>query len=142
LAAAPSTTYYIMIGDCCGSGGTLQFSATQGLSFGGTVDPVASIDAKTGIATVSGTYSCNMPSTVDNVEVFLAQPVGRFIVSGQGALHPGTACVPGTSYPWILQVRSLNGKFAGGKATARLEVSGEAGTWISSFGPFSISLRK
>jgi hypothetical protein len=142
FAAAPSTTYYIMIGDCCGSGGTLQFSARQGLSFGGTVNPIGSVDARTGMATVSGTYSCNLASTVDTVELFLAQPVGRFIVNGQGALFPSEACSPGISYPWTLQVRSLNGKFGGGRATARLEVSGEAGTWISSFGPFPMSLRK
>lgn len=142
FAAAPSTTYYIMIGDCCGSGGTLQLSARQGLSFGGTVNAIASVEARTGIATLSGTYSCNLPSTIDTVELFLAQPVGRLIVNGQGAIQPSAGCVPGTSYPWTLQVRSLNGKFAGGKATARLEVSGEAGTWSSSFGPFPISLRK
>ena len=142
FAAAPSTTYYIMIGDCCGSGGTLQFSATEGLSFGGTVSPIGSVNARTGIATVNGTYSCNLPSTIDSVELFLAQPVGRIIVNGQGAIQPGTGCVPGISYPWTLEIRSMNGKFAGGKATARLSVSGEAGTWISSFGPFPISLRK
>ena len=142
--AAPSTTYYIMIGDTAGTGGTLQFSAKQGLSFGVTVTPVASVNARTGVATVSGTYTCNMPAIVDWVAVILAQPVGRFIVNGDGAVSPTTPCVPGISYPWTAQVRSLNGKFAGGKATARLEVLGhdEAGSWNSQFGPFSISIRK
>ena len=142
FAAAPSTTYYIMIGDCCGSGGILQFGAREGLSFGGTVNPIGAVDARTGVATVSGTYSCNQPTTVDTVEVSLAQPVGRFIVNGEGTHFPSETCIPGISYPWTLQVRSLNGKFAGGKATARLRVSGQAGSANSSFGPFAISLRK
>ncbi len=142
--AVPSTTYYIMIGDCCGTGGTLQFSATQGLAFSGTVNRVGSFNAKTGTATVSGTYSCNRPSAIEAVEVSLAQPVGRLIINGNGAALPKTACEPGTSYPWSAQVGSTNGKFGGGKASARLFVSGHDDTdsWISNLGPFSMALRK
>ncbi len=142
--AAPSTTYYIMIGDCCGTGGTLQFSATQGLAFSGTVNRVGSFDAKTGTATVSGTYSCNGLATLEVVEVSLAQPVGRFIISGNGAAFPKTACEPGTTYPWSAQVGSTNGKFGGGMASARLIVSGHDDTdsWISNLGPFSMALKK
>jgi hypothetical protein len=142
--AAPSTTYYIMIGDCCGTGGTLQFSATQGLAFGGTVNHTGSFDAKSGTATISGTYTCTRRAVIDAVEVSLAQPIGRFIVSGGGETFPGAVCEPGTSFSWTLQVHSSNGKFAGGKATARLAVFGhdDAESWISNLGTFATTLKK
>jgi hypothetical protein len=144
--AAPSTTYYIMIGDAfaAGAGGILVFSATQGLTFAATLDRFASVNAKTGTVIVSGTYSCNLSSTVVAVEVSLKQAVGRFIISGNGASTPDAACSPGTSYSWAVQVVGSNGKFAGGKATAWVNVYGYDGTgsWNANLGPVQISLRK
>ena len=145
LVAAPSTTYYIMVGDCCGAGGMLEFSATQGLAFGGSVNPVASFNAKSGIVTVSGTYLCNMPATVDAINVDLKQAVGRFIISGGGGLGPNSSCAPGTTYTWTVQVGGSNGKFAGGKATAQLEVGGHdasGSSWFSFLGSFPVKIAK
>jgi len=145
LVAAPSTTYYIMVGDCCGAGGMLEFRATQGLAFGGTVNPVASFNAKSGIVTVGGTYSCNVPATVDEISVDLKQAVGRFIISGTGGSTPNASCAPGTTYTWTIQVAGSNGKFAGGKASAKLAILGHeasSSTWYSFFGSVPIRIAK
>jgi hypothetical protein len=147
FAALPSTTYYIMIGDAdpFGTGGALQFSAMQGLAFTATIKAAASVNIKTGTAIVSGTYSCNQPSTVTALQLSVAQAVGRFTISGYGEANLYAACTPGTLYPWAIQVFPSNGKFAGGKATAHLLVWGDdatGATWISNLGPFPLSLRK
>ena len=145
LIAAPSTTYYIMIGDCCGAGGMLELSVTQGIAFAGTIDPKASFVAKTGVVTLTGTYSCNSLATISGIEVELKQAVGRFIISGAGGTIPTGQCLPGTSYRWTAQVAGSNGKFAGGKATAQLVIEGQDASgagWSSSTAKVPVKLAR
>jgi hypothetical protein len=120
--------------------------ATEPLAFTVTVNPAGSFDPHTGIATVSGSYSCNQASTVDALQLFVSQSVGRFSISGSGQsdAFPGVACLPGESYLWTLQVFPSNGKFAGGKATAYMAVWGETADEFTSasLGPFPTSLKR
>lgn len=143
FAASPSTTYYIMVGDWFGGGGTLVLNATQGLAFTGTVSPTAPV-TRTGVVTVTGTYQCTLPSTMLWIEPYMTQTVGRLIINGYGwADLPGIACVPGNTYSWSAQLSGSNGRFAGGKATVLGNIAGqnESETWFSRLGPVVVQLK-
>jgi hypothetical protein len=113
-------TYYVLVvdgqTDGGGNGGTLR------ISFGGaptptgdvTLDPVGTFDARTGIATITGTYTCTSGDSAF-VSGFVHQRRGRFTVDGSYNLLDMGTC-DGTRRSWAADVVPEHGKFGGGKA--------------------------
>jgi hypothetical protein len=119
--AAAGTTYYILAiddqlnGDGL-NGGTLNISISEIVtptidSF--TVNRYGTVNTRTGVATISGTYACSHADFID-VLVDARQPVGRFLILGSGEFFDFSTC-DGTPHTWAAQVFPQNGKFAGGK---------------------------
>lgn len=86
-----------------------------------TVDKTGTFDSKTGQATVSGTLSCDSPSVMSGTMIQLSQAVGR-VSTVSGAGDAGVTCAPGTPVHWSATILPYNGRFAGGKATADVQV--------------------
>ncbi len=118
--AESGTTYYVLAiddqGDGGGNGGNLSISFNE-LPPPPTVDftvyPVGRVNTRTGVATVSGTYSCENGEFID-ITVDARQNVGRFVVRGFGEFFDFGTC-DGTTHTWSADVIPDNGKFAGGK---------------------------
>lgn len=119
--ATALTTYYVLAfdyqGDGTGNGGTLNISisetaATTVDAF--TVDPFGTFNSKTGIATISGTYSCSNGDFL-SANVDARQNVGRFSIIGSGSFFASGTC-DGALHTWSADVFPQNGKFAGGTA--------------------------
>ena len=119
--ASAGVTYYVLAiddqlnGDGL-NGGTLNISFTEASfttlsSF--TVNPKGKVNTRTGVATISGTYTCSHGDFID-VFVDARQPVGRFLIQGSGEFINFAIC-DGASQPWSATVYPQNGKFAGGK---------------------------
>jgi hypothetical protein len=105
--------------------GTAQAQETAAL----TIDRVGTFDAETGIATISGTYSCGEASGTGLIEVTLQQRVGRVTtVTGFGMFE--VVCAPGATGTWSAEVAPTlgSGLFRGGQAfaSARLVIEGAA----------------
>ena len=100
-----------------GNGGSLNISFSEAPpppTADITVDPVGSFNARTGIATISGTYTCTNGDFID-VFVEARQIVGRFAVVGSGGFFDFGTC-DGESRAWSAEVFPDNGRFAGGRA--------------------------
>jgi hypothetical protein len=115
---AGQTLYFMAFDDTVGNGvgGTLQISiasAPPPPSLSATIDPVGHFNARTGVATISGTVTCSGGDFVD-LEVDLRQKVGRVYITGAGFTE--LSC-DGTS-AWSVDVQGQNGTFAGGKVAA------------------------
>jgi hypothetical protein len=129
--AMPGMTYTILVFDDQvdggGNGGQLQFTIDQAPpppSIEVTVDPRGSFDARTGAATVSGTYRC-LPSDGGAVEfaavnVQMSQRAGRIYIQGSGFVDVDPATCDGTEQPWTITTEWANGLFKGGKAEAQV----------------------
>src|SRR5262245_29522846 len=75
------------------------------------------VQAKTGIATVSGTISCSQDLTGVFVSAEIDQVVGRFhTLRGWGGTAVDCAAADGSA-PWTLVIQPDQGKFANGRAT-------------------------
>ena len=117
--AVADTTYLFQVGSCCGSdGGNLVFNIDVAppfvpVEFTLTLNNRGSVDQ--GVATISGTYSCEGATEVV-VEVFARQRVGRFFVTSDafGVFE----CT--SSSTWELQLFPNGGTFAGGKLQVSL----------------------
>jgi hypothetical protein len=118
--AAAGTTYYVLAiddqFDGSGNGGSLNISFNEAPpppTVDITVNPFGKVNARTGVATISGTYTC---SNGDFIDVFVdaRQNVGRFTVVGFGEFFDFDTC-DGESRTWSADVFPDNGKFAGGK---------------------------
>lgn len=131
--AAAGTTYYVLAiddqFDGGGNGGSLSIAFTEippppKVDF--TVDPSGTVSSSTGVATISGTYTC---SDGDSVSAFVeaSQSIGRFTVSGFGSFFAAGTC-DGAPHPWSADVVPQNGKFAGGKSMTM--------TFTTACGPF------
>jgi len=134
--AMAGTTYYILAiddqFDGGGNGGSLSISFTEvppPPTVDITVDRFGSVNAKTGVAKISGTYTCSNGEFID-VFVNASQNVGRFTISGFGSFFDSRTC-DGTPHPWSADVLPQNGKFAGGKSLTM--------TFTDSCGPFECS---
>jgi hypothetical protein len=116
FTTSPGVTYYVMIGSLpeTPGGGTGIFTLAEPLVVSLTVDPEAALDAKTGLATVTGTIMCSQPAAFAEVDVRLSQAIGRFIIRGFGFAEP--TCTPAPS-AWSADVVADNGSFSGGRAT-------------------------
>ena len=116
-----ATEYHILaFSDTAGvNGGTLAFhmeAAPPPPALTMTIDKVGHVNAKTGIASISGTWSCTGQADFSEIFGDLRQPVGRFTIHGSFDLSGG-AC-DGTVQRWSTFVYPDNGKFAGGKSAA------------------------
>jgi len=123
--ATAGTTYHVIAFDDQfdggGNGGALhiQFAeAPPPPTVEVTVNPTGYVNAKTGVATISGTITC---TNADFVDMFaqLTQRIGvRATVLGFGGIFSdGSACT-GSPQPWTSDVFPDGGKFAGGKSAS------------------------
>jgi len=134
--ATAGTTYYVLAiddqGDGGGNGGNLNISfnaAPPPPTVSISVNRTGFVNAKTGVATLSGTYTCTNGDFIQ-VNGEADQSVGRFIISGQFFFFDFGTC-DGAPRAWVADAVSLNGKFAGGK-TATV-------TFAFACGPFECS---
>jgi len=122
--AAAGTTYYVLpIDDQYDGGGN---GGSLSISFQGnevppppkvdiSVDRFGTVNPRTGVATISGTYTC---SNGDYLYVYVEarQNVGRIAsISGSSYFFDSGTC-DGTPRAWSADVLPQNGKFAGGKS--------------------------
>lgn len=120
FATTPGTTYYVLAiddqlnGDGL-NGGTLRisFNALAPPVIDLTIDTRGTFDAKTGAATVSGTFRCTNAAGIQ-ITGQAVQTVGRLTLQGSVYAAPGGGC-DGTWKPWSAQVTSPTGKYKGGK---------------------------
>ena len=109
--ATAGTTYYFMVGSCCGQdGGNLVFNVNVSLNLALTINPSGSVDAKTGLATISGTVSCAEPAS-GFLDGRVQQRIGRTLITG--FFFTEFECDGVT--PWQVQVSAENGLFTGGQ---------------------------
>lgn len=136
--ASVGSTYYVLAiddqFDGGGNGGMLNISFNEippPPTVDITVDPYGRVNTRTGVATISGTYTC---TNGDFIEVFgdMRQNVGRFTISGGFGFFDVGTC-DGTPHRWTAEVFAFNGKFAGGKA-ASLTFGFSCGVWECSDG--------
>ena len=116
------TAYILVVGAGDGSGAGLTFSSRENVpppQIDVTVDPTGSVNTRTGVVTVRGTFTCNHANTVGASVDELTQTVGRFKFTGSAMSNADSYIDPcdGQSHPWTATVSSASGKFAGGKAT-------------------------
>jgi hypothetical protein len=115
-------TYYVLVvddqTDGGGNGGTLRiaFTGAPTPTGGVTANPVGRFDAPTGVATITGTYTCTAADSI-LVSGFLQQDRGRFTVVGSFNFVDEGTC-DGTTRDWSIDVVPENGTFSGGKASA------------------------
>ena len=119
--AAAGTTYYILAiddqSDGGGNGGSLNISfnlAPPPPTVSITVNPRGTVNTRTGVAHVTGTYTCTNGDFIDLL-LSAQQNVGRFAILGSGEFIDFGTC-DGTTQPWSADIIPQNGKFAGGKA--------------------------
>jgi hypothetical protein len=119
--AESGTTYYVLAfddqEDGTGMGGSLDISFVEAPpppTAEITVDPRGTFSSKTGIAHLSGSYTCTDADFLE-VDGSVRQPVGRLAVTGSFFVFDEGTC-DGTPHPWAADVAPDNGKFAGGKA--------------------------
>jgi hypothetical protein len=125
FTATAGTTYHVLAfddqSDGGGNGGTLRISfaaAPPPPTLDVQVDPTGYVNAKTGVATITGTVACTGASFVD-VFTELHQRIGsRATLIGFGDFSTdGTLCT-GTPQPWSSDVVPQGGSFAGGKSAS------------------------
>ena len=110
-------------------------AASAQAAAGVTIAPTGTFNARTGIATLTGTVSCGENSGPGIVEVTLNQPVGRVsTVTGGG--FADITCAPGEAETWTAEVVPTNGEYRGGfaqasaRATIDSTVLGETGARV------------
>jgi hypothetical protein len=119
--AMANTTYYVMVGFCCGNGdtggGTLFFNVQEippPVEITLVVASSGSFNAQSGAATIGGTVTCSTETSYTAVYGTLRQRNGRDFITGSfsGTLEP---CSP-PSTSWSATVIG-DGVFKGGKVT-------------------------
>jgi hypothetical protein len=114
--AFAGTTYFLMVtpeGPGIG-GGTLVLTAVEApppIELDLEIDPVGSVDPKTGIAEIHGTLTCSAPTFAD-IGVFIEQRKGRALIQGDGFTF--IECDGPT--PFSVSVEGRTGLFTGGSA--------------------------
>ena len=136
--AAAGTTYYVLAFDDqldgVGHGGNLSISFNEippPPTVDITVNRFGTVNAQTGVATISGTYTCTDGDFID-IFVDARQNVGRFAILGSGGFFDFGTC-DGTSHTWSADVFPQNGKFKGGK-TLTLNFAQSCGLFECGFG--------
>lgn len=133
------TTYYILAFDDQldggGNGGTLRITlqdAPPPPTISVDVNPYGTVNGKTGVATISGTYTCTDAEFIF-VDSRLQQRLGvRATVLGfSGLFIEGATTCTGEPQPWTADVYPDGGKFAGGKS-ASFTFGFACGSWTCS----------
>jgi Family of unknown function (DUF6299) len=120
--AAAGTTYYVLAiddqNDGGGNGGLLSISFNEippPPTLDITVNRFGTVNTRTGVATISGTFTCTNGDFID-VFVNASQNVGRLVtIYGSGEFFDFGTC-DGAPHNWSAAVFPQSGKFAGGKA--------------------------
>lgn len=91
-----------------------------------TIGPNVAVNAKTGVASVTGTLACSKPTILPLLDVSMSQTQktkGRFtaIIEATGGVG-GTVCSPSPT-SWSVQLTPASGKFAPGTATGTATTS-------------------
>jgi hypothetical protein len=121
--ASAGTLYYVLAFDGQldggGNGGSLSISFHGPPTVEIAVNPIGEFNAQTGVATISGTYTC---TNADFISMFgaLRQNVGRFSIFGNIDFGESGMC-DGAPHTWASAISPENGKFKGGKAMATPE---------------------
>jgi hypothetical protein len=119
--ASAGTTYYVLAiddqNDGGGNGGSLSISfnaAPPPPTVDITVNRYGKVKPKTGVATISGTYTC---TDGDFIDVFgdARQRAGRIIIAGSFEFVDFDTC-DDAPHAWAADVFPDNGRFVGGKA--------------------------
>ena len=116
----------------------------------------ASVDAKTGLVSVSGEVTCEVDFEYVGVQVELAQVVGRlYTLHGWGGSDPDGCLADAGTASFTTSFYAESGRFAAGKATLSVYAYGEGtcvedpdtGEWVcvnsgwASHGPTAVRLR-
>lgn len=120
LFASAGTTYYVLAIDSqedgAGNGGILNITFNEApppptVDF--TVNRFGTVRPSTGVATISGTYTC---TNGDFIDLFaeVRQRAGRIYVLASFEIFETGTC-DGAPHNWVADVVGQNGKFAGGK---------------------------
>jgi hypothetical protein len=110
------------------------------LVFGAMLSPTGTVDHKTGVATVSGTVTCNRP-VFASVDGQLNQIYHRFIFTSYFSLN--VLCTGST--PWNAVVQPTNGLFGKGAASVSAYASGfvdGTGNQVELSGPITLQFAK
>lgn len=116
---AAGTTYYVLAVDNQidggGNGGTLRISFNESPlpTVDVTIDPVGRVNARTGVATINGTYTC-IGDRID-VEGEVRQNVRHRTIHGFIFFSDLSTC-DGTTRSWSADVFQADGRFRRGKA--------------------------
>jgi hypothetical protein len=124
--ASAGTGYVFMVGQCCGNGGggggelvlTVTEVSDTALAYSIDVDDPSAVDTSTGIATITGTATCNERSLVYREGVLRQLRQGIFVARGFWAVE--VPCSPGAPAVWSVEVDTDTGiAFGAGAAVIR-----------------------
>lgn len=123
LFSVGETTVNCTATDASGNAATGRFRITvlPPLQFGLALDDVASVNLKTGVATVSGTLSCSRPFSVWVSGELTQLFARRVLISGTYGM--AVECKAPTTR-WRVEVIGANGRFGAGSARLRTDASG------------------
>jgi hypothetical protein len=119
------TTYYVLAFDDQldggGNGGTLRiaFTETPFPHVDITVNPNGTVNARTGIATISGTYTCADGEFIQ-ASGTARQSVGRVATITGVILFSEVGTCDGEPHSWSAEVLPQSGEFRGGKVLAEI----------------------
>jgi hypothetical protein len=124
--ARPGTTYYVIVGQCCGNGRTgggrleLNVSEVIPLAIEMTVQVSETGTVDTGMATISGTVTCNQRSIL-YAEGTLRQLRGDDLYLARGWFWVEGGCMPGAPAAWSVEVDTETAiAFGAGSAALRM----------------------
>jgi len=127
FSAAAGTTYYVLAADVDpfdgNNGGSLSISFREvppPPTVEITLDRSGQVNVRTGIATISGTYTCSNGDSLE-MRVGVRQNVGRLVTISGGTFLFGSVTCDGVPHTWSKDVFPNGGKFAGGKAMTDAE---------------------
>lgn len=150
LRVEAGTTYYFMAGRCCRSGRTgggelvltVSEVVTEPLEVTFEVLDTGTVDPETGIATISGTATCNKRSSVYS-EGRLRQLRGELFVA-RGYLGAYGTCAPDAPLEWTVDVETETSVvFGAGPATVtRWYTSAYAGwrEWVDEYETVTVTI--
>ena len=110
--AVGGETYFFMVGSgfSGSAGGNLVLNVQAGLQVDVTIDPSGSVNSKTGIPTIRGTFTCSRPASIRMLGN-LQQRAGRILITG--GFDREFHCEGVT--PWEAEAELNNGLFKGGQ---------------------------
>jgi hypothetical protein len=126
LRVRPGTTYYVIVGQCCGNGRTggghleLNVSEVIPLAIEVTVQIGETGTVDDGMATISGTVTCNQ-SVSFSADGTLRQLRGDDLYVARGWFWTQFDCTPEAPVPWSAEVDTETSiAFGAGSATLRM----------------------